>query len=187
MDKKRIEAFSDAILAIIVTIMALELQLPQELTLSGFVGILPMVFVYIASFLQIMTVWLYYHELFQLLDQMTFRVFVANSVWLLTASLVPLATRAVGQYSGSFSALLFYILILGLWDVAWVIMATVLLKSTSRQLSLDDKRIPYRWAKLYAVQLLVILLVGYLVPSFIPFGPLLMIVNVIYGFLSDRK
>ena len=56
MEKQRVEALSDAILAIIVTIMALELQLPEELTLVGLRSMLPMLFIYITSFLQIMAV-----------------------------------------------------------------------------------------------------------------------------------
>ncbi len=59
MEKQRVEALSDAILAIIVTIMALELQLPEELTVVGLRSMLPMLFIYITSFLQIMAVWLY--------------------------------------------------------------------------------------------------------------------------------
>ena len=68
MEKQRVEALSDAILAIIVTIMALELQLPEELTVVGLRSMLPMLFIYITSFLQIMAVWLYYHELYKLVD-----------------------------------------------------------------------------------------------------------------------
>ncbi|WP_257617528.1 TMEM175 family protein [Streptococcus pneumoniae] len=96
MEKQRVEALSDAILAIIVTIMALELQLPEELTVAGLRSMLPMLFIYITSFLQIMAVWLYYHELYKLVDHVSFHLFGANSFWLLTASFVPLATRGIG-------------------------------------------------------------------------------------------
>lgn len=95
MEKQRVEALSDAILAIIVTIMALELQLPEELTVVGLRSMLPMLFIYITSFLQIMAVWLYYHELYKLVDHVSFRLFGVNSFWLLTASFVPLATRGL--------------------------------------------------------------------------------------------
>lgn len=50
MEKQRVEALSDAILAIIVTIMALQLQLPEELTVVGLRSMLLMLFIYIASF-----------------------------------------------------------------------------------------------------------------------------------------
>ena len=72
MEKQRVEALSDAILAIIVTIMALELQLPKELTVVGLRSMLPMLFIYITSFLQIMAVWLYYHELYKLVIMSAF-------------------------------------------------------------------------------------------------------------------
>ena len=53
MEKQRVEALSDAILAIIVTIMALELQLPEELTVVGLRSMLPMLFIYITSFTKV--------------------------------------------------------------------------------------------------------------------------------------
>ena len=90
-------------MAIIVTIMALELQLPEELTVVGLRSMLPMLFIYITSFLQIMAVWLYYHELYKLVDHVSFHLFGANSFWLLTASFVPLATRGIGQHSADFA------------------------------------------------------------------------------------
>ena len=184
MEKQRVEALSDAILAIIVTIMALELQLPEELTV---VGLRSMLFIYITSFLQIMAVWLYYHELYKLVDHVSFRLFGANSFWLLTASFVPLATRGIGQHSANFAFLLFYLIVLALWDVAWIIMTAMVIKTSQRPLSAEEKKIPYRWALLYGLQLVIILLVGYLFPNLIPIAPLLMIVNVIYGFLSNKS
>lgn len=187
MQKQRVEALSDAILAIIVTIMALELQLPNELTVAGLRSMLPMLFIYITSFLQIMAVWLYYHELYKLVDHVSFRLFGANSFWLLTASFVPLATRGIGQHSANFAFLLFYLIVLSLWDVAWIIMTAMVIKTSQRPLSAEEKKRPYRWALLYGLQLVTILLVGYLFPNFIPFAPLLMIINVIYGFLSNKS
>ena len=186
MEKQRVEALSDAILAIIVTIMALELQLPEELTVVGLRSMLPMLFIYIASFLQIMAVWLYYHELYKLVDHVSFHLFGANSFWLLTASFVPLATRGIGQNSANFEFLLFYLIVLAFWDVAWIIMTAMVIKTSQRPLSVEEKKIPYRWALLYGLQIVIILLVSYLFPNLIPLAPLLMIVNVIYGFLSNK-
>ena len=187
MEKQRVEALSDAILAIIVTIMALELQLPEELTVAGLRSMLPMLFIYITSFLQIMAVWLYYHELYKLVDHVSFHLFGANSFWLLTASFVPLAPRGIGQNSTNFAFLLFYLIVLALWDVAWIIMTAMVIKTSQRPLSAEEKKRPYRWALLYGLQLVIVLLVGYLFPNLIPFTPLLMIINVIYGFLSNKS
>ena len=187
MEKQRVEALSDAILAIIVTIMALELQLPNELTVAGLRSMLPMLFIYITSFLQIMAVWLYYHELYKLVDHVSFRLFGANSFWLLTGSFVPLATRGIGQHSANFAFLLFYLIVLALWDVAWIIMTAMVIKTSEKPLSADEKKMSYRWALLYGLQLVFILLVCYLFPNFTPFAPLLMIINVIYGFLSNKS
>ena len=140
MEKQRVEALSDAILAIIVTIMALELQLPEELTVVGLRSMLPMLFIYITSFLQIMAVWLSYHELYKLVDHVSFRLFGANSFWLLTASFVPLATRGIGQHSANFAFLLFYLIVLALWDVAWIIMTAMVIKTSQRPLSAEEKK-----------------------------------------------
>lgn len=65
-------------------------------------------------------------------------------------------------------------------------MTATVIKTSQRQLSAEEKKMPYRWALLYGLQLVFILLVCYLFPNFIPFAPLLMIINVIYGFLSNK-
>lgn len=66
-------------------------------------------------------------------------------------------------------------------------MTAMVIKTSQRQLSAEEKKIPYRWALLYGLQLVLILLVGYLFPNLIPFAPLLMIVNVVYGFLRNKS
>ena len=66
-------------------------------------------------------------------------------------------------------------------------MTAMVIKTSQRPLSAEEKKRPYRWALLYGLQLVIILLVGYLFPNFIPFAPLLMIINVIYGFLSNKS
>lgn len=66
-------------------------------------------------------------------------------------------------------------------------MTAMVIKTSQRPLSAEEKKIPYGWALLYGLQLVIILLVGYLFPNLIPIAPLLMIVNVIYGFLSNKS
>jgi 4-hydroxybenzoate polyprenyltransferase len=66
-------------------------------------------------------------------------------------------------------------------------MTAMVIKTSQRPLSAEEKKRPYRWALLYGLQLLIILLVGYLFPNLISLAPLLMIVDVIYGFLSNKS
>ncbi len=66
-------------------------------------------------------------------------------------------------------------------------MTAMVIKTSQRPLSAEEKKIPYWWALLYGLQLVIILLVGYLFPNLISLAPLLMIVNVIYGFLSNKS
>jgi hypothetical protein len=127
-----------------------------------------------------------YRQCYKLVDHVSFHLFGANSFWLLTASFVPLATRGIGQHSADFAFLLFYLIVLAFWDVAWIIMTAMVIKTSQRPLSAEEKKIPYRWALLYGLQIVIILLVSYLFPNLIPLAPLLMIVNVIYGFLSNK-
>lgn len=58
----------------------------------------------------------------------------------LTASFVPLATRGIGQHSANFAFLLFYLIVLALWDVAWIIMTAMVIKTSQRPLSAEEKR-----------------------------------------------
>lgn len=121
MNKNRIEAFSDAIIAIIITIMVLELDLPDDINFLSLFQLWPMISVYISSFLQILIVWVGHHDLFNQIESISYKLFVYNGLWLLAQSFVPLGTKAAGS-SSTLPAVILYLGILSLWSFAWMLM-----------------------------------------------------------------
>ncbi len=66
MKTSRLEAFSDGVLAIIITIMVLELKAPHEMTFEALIPIVPVFFSYLISFIYIGIYWNNHHHLFQI-------------------------------------------------------------------------------------------------------------------------
>lgn len=104
----RLEAFSDGVLAVIITIMVLELKVPHEDGFAGLLTIAPTLFVYLLSFTFIGIYWCNHHYLIQRLEQADHRVLYANLGFLFSASLVPFfTTYVIEKNSNSFSVALY--------------------------------------------------------------------------------
>ena len=92
MSKTRLEAFSDGVLAIIITIMVLELKVPHGTELAALRPILPVFLSYVMSFVYIGIYWNNHHHLFQLVDDVDGSVLWANLHLLFWLSLYPFTT-----------------------------------------------------------------------------------------------
>lgn len=97
MSKGRLEAFSDGVLAIIITIMVLELRVPEEPTLEALRPRVPKFLSYVLSFVFIGIYWNNHHHLFQAVRQVNGRVLWANLHLLFWLSLVPFVTAWMGE------------------------------------------------------------------------------------------
>src|SRR3954462_4315577 len=97
MHKGRLEAFSDGVLAIIITIMVLELKAPHEPTLDAVRPLLPVFFSYLLSFVFVGIYWNNHHHLLQAADHVTGPVLWANMHLLFWLSLVPFTTSWAGD------------------------------------------------------------------------------------------
>ena len=90
MQKTRIEAFSDGVIAIIITIMVLELKVPHEGTLDALRPLLPVVLSYVLSFLFVGIYWNNHHHLLHAAPRVTVGLLWANLHLLFWLSLLPL-------------------------------------------------------------------------------------------------
>jgi uncharacterized membrane protein len=97
MGKGRLEAFSDGVLAIIITIMVLELRVPLGETLSALRPLVPVLLSYVLSFVFIATYWNNHHHLFLATERVSGKVLWANMGLLFCLSLVPLGTAWMGE------------------------------------------------------------------------------------------
>src|SRR5690349_2289297 len=104
-DKRRFEAFIDAIVAIILTILVLELRVPenehsQTLSTQQQVASLLHSFIsYIGSFLLIVGIWIDHHTLFLYLNKLTKGYMLLNMIFILSLSIVPFTTAFAGSHS----------------------------------------------------------------------------------------
>lgn len=97
MNKGRLEAFSDGVLAIIITIMVLELKVPEGANWVSLKPLIPKFLAYIFSFLYVGIYWNNHHHLFQAVKKINGRVLWANLHLLFWLSLMPFATEWIGE------------------------------------------------------------------------------------------
>jgi uncharacterized membrane protein len=97
MNKNRLEAFSDGVIAIIITIMVLELRVPHEPTFDALRELAPVFFSYVLSFVYVGIYWNNHHHLWQAGKQVNGRILLANLHLLFWMSLMPFATAWSGE------------------------------------------------------------------------------------------
>src|SRR5215468_5632751 len=89
MTRGRLEAFSDGVLAILVTIMVLELRIPQGADVAALRAVLPAFLTYVMSFVFLGIFWSNHHHMFHLVDRVSGGILMANLHLLFWLSLVP--------------------------------------------------------------------------------------------------
>src|SRR5512133_586158 len=97
MKTTRLEAFSDGVLAIIITIMVLELKVPHAVELAALKPLLPVLLSYVLSFIYVGIYWNNHHHLFQVTEQVSGGILWANLHLLFWLSLFPFTTAWMGE------------------------------------------------------------------------------------------
>ncbi|MBK9177418.1 MAG: DUF1211 domain-containing protein [Flavobacteriales bacterium] len=97
MTTNRLEAFSDGVLAIIITIMVLEMKVPKETSLSALLKLWPVFMSYVLSFVYIAIYWNNHHHLLHATRSVNGRILWANLHLLFWLSLVPFTTGWMGE------------------------------------------------------------------------------------------
>jgi len=127
MHKGRLEAFSDGVMAIIITIMVLELKAPHGAALSDLRPLLPVFLSYALSFLYVGIYWNNHHHMFQVTRQVTGGVLWANLLLLFWLSLIPFTTAWVGDHPAAPAPSAAYGVVLLLAALAyWNLQRTIL-------------------------------------------------------------
>ena len=127
MHKGRLEAFSDGVLAIIITIMVLELKVPHEPTLHALTGLLPVFLSYALSFVYVGIYWNNHHHLFQAVTHVKGGVLWANLHLLFWLSLLPFVTGWMGENHFEPLPVAFYGCVLLLAAFAYYLLVRTLL------------------------------------------------------------
>jgi uncharacterized membrane protein len=97
MDKNRLEAFSDGVLAVIITVMVLNIKIPSSSSFNDLKKVGPIFFTYILSFILIGIYWSNHHHFFKAVKEINGKVIWANLHLLFWLSLYPFVTVYVGE------------------------------------------------------------------------------------------
>ena len=127
MSKGRLEAFSDGVIAILITIMVLALTVPHEATLAALRPLIPTFLSYALSFVFLGIYWNNHHHLFQAIQQVDGRVLWANMHLLFWLSLIPFATAWMGENDFAPWPVALYGVVLLFAGIAYFILARVLI------------------------------------------------------------
>ncbi|MCY1021135.1 TMEM175 family protein [Pyxidicoccus sp. MSG2] len=133
MVKNRLEAFSDGVIAIIITIMVLELKVPHGTELADLQPLIPVFFSYVLSFIYVGIYWNNHHHLLHTIDHVSGGMLWANLHLLFWLSLIPFATGWMGENHFSSVPLALYGFMLLMCAVAWLLLQRSMVKTHDRK------------------------------------------------------
>ncbi len=128
MDTSRLEAFYDAIIAIIVTVLVLELPQPETATIAGILALKISYFTYLISFLVCANLWQYHHLIYAHVQKIDSKIIWLNIFLMLVISLIPYLTTFVANNPNSILSESLYGLDFILIDIILFIMSRYLTK-----------------------------------------------------------
>jgi uncharacterized membrane protein len=129
MEKNRLEAFSDGVIAVIITIMVLELKVPHGVETGDLQELIPVFISYVLSFLYIGIYWNNHHHMFHAVHRVDGASLWANLHLLFWLSLLPFATGWMSENHFALYPVILYGLILLMAAIAYYILAHVLIRS----------------------------------------------------------
>jgi len=127
MQKNRLEAFSDGVFAIIITIMVLELKIPHTDNINDLKPLIPVFISYVLSFIYVGIYWNNHHHLFHVVERVDGKLLWANLHLLFWLSLFPFATGWMGENHFSTWPVALYGVVLLMAGISYFIMARLLI------------------------------------------------------------
>ena len=157
MNKSRVEAITDGIIAIAATIMVLELGIPAEDDLEGLVELRHTFLAYANSFFVIYIGWLMHHDLFLKANLLSRRTFLVNGFWIFFLTLVPFTTAWVGDSPNATLPEFLYPLNLFIWRLSFQWLEYRIQKDNT-QIPKKDRSKPISRALIYCIYLICMVL-----------------------------
>ena len=144
MGKSRLEAFSDGVIAIIITIMVLELKVPQGGSIDALAPLIPVFLSYVLSFVYVGIYWNNHHHMLHTCHKVTGPMLWANLHLLFWLSLFPFATGWMGENHFAAAPSAVYGVVLLMAAVAYWVLQQIIIASQGRE-SLLKKAIGSDW------------------------------------------
>lgn len=133
MNKNRLEAFSDGVIAIIITIMVLELKVPHGTDLDALQPLIPVFLCYVMSFVYLGIYWNNHHHLLQAAKQVNGSILWANQHLLFWLSLIPFTTSWLGENHIHPWPVAIYGIVLFMAGIAYYILAHTLVNHHGKE------------------------------------------------------
>jgi len=108
LNSEKLEAFVDAVLAIILTVIVLELPQPETITLAGFWALKTNFFAYLTSFIVVLTNWYFFHIIFEIIKKIDGKVIAMTGLVVFVMSLLPYFTLLISNNFTNLNAQLCY-------------------------------------------------------------------------------
>jgi uncharacterized membrane protein len=135
MGTGRLEAFSDGVIAIIITIMVLELKVPHETSFEAVRPLLPVFLSYVLSFIYVGIYWNNHHHMLHLVNSVTGPILWANLHLLFWLSLIPFVTAWMGENQLTTVPVALYGGVLLMAAIAYLILMTLIIRHEGRDSS----------------------------------------------------
>ena len=129
MNKNRLEAFSDGVLAIIITIMVLEFKVPKTATFEAVIPLFHKFLSYILSFVYVGIYWNNHHHMMHTVKRVNGAILWANLHLLFWLSLIPFVTAWIGEHHFTSFPMMLYGIILLMNAIAYVILQNIIIKN----------------------------------------------------------
>jgi uncharacterized membrane protein len=156
----RLEAFSDGVFAIAITLLALELKVPHfdaggnmaAKLLAGLDGQWPSYFAFVTSFFTVLIMWVHHHAIFRLVQRVDATLLFANGLLLMLVTVVPFPTAVVAEYlrtpaagaACTFYAGFFVLISMGFWILLWAAFRQSVLDPDASPATIARLRKSYR-------------------------------------------
>jgi uncharacterized membrane protein len=134
--KSRVEAFSDGIFAIIITLLVLEIKVPHieehhssQTLLAALLKLFPKFMGWIISFFTVAVIWVNHHKLFKQFGQLDHGIFWWNALLLLWTTFIPFPTAVLGDYPENATSVIFYGLVMALMASSFTLMRWYVLRN----------------------------------------------------------
>lgn len=123
MTKSRLEAFTDGVVAIVLTVLVLDIQIPDAPTLASLLSITNTLFAYTVSFIFVAVIWVNHHRMMQMAEKINYKVIWANIFWLFWLTLCPAVTSWVGRNPGEFWPEVSYVMVYTMWSFSYGVLS----------------------------------------------------------------
>lgn len=133
MGRNRLEAFSDGVIAILITIMVLELKVPHSAEIGALLEIWPHALSYVLSFVYLAIYWNNHHHMLHMVDKVNGSILWANNHLLFWLSLIPFATAWSGESGFSQWPVVVYAVVLLGAALAYYLLEQVIIRSQGAQ------------------------------------------------------